>query len=407
MKKFLLLSAAAVAMTASAGVMHTANFVTSFGEDQISNEPILVTAAVAPLKAPAVKADAQDVAGTYILATSNNYGSKHTNYNDKTQTAYEVVIEKDENGGYVVSNLMSNFTGKACPLAATFENGVLTIAPDQTMDTHTTYGKIVLANADDYSTTPIVRTPITFAMDEDGNLVQTSGSGLVRGIPEYSTGNYNLTPYHSKPCVLKKANATFEAFDYDDNAPVNYALCVEANEEGNGGVVYGIENGFVSYTVDAQGNVTFGQEGIAYSTNYGQGSNYGFGMGSLAPIVWDTDETTGASQWYYYTLASSPTGMPALEGFQIEEGDDVTIYTEPFAVFAYLSQYGGLRFSSYFAAADDKTLGATIKYSKDPVTAVNDLHVEKASKAVKMIENGQVVIVKDGVKFNVAGQAIK
>ncbi|MCQ2289034.1 MAG: hypothetical protein MJZ74_08040, partial [Muribaculaceae bacterium] len=312
-----------------------------------------------------------------------------------------------ENGGYVVSNLMSNFTGKPCPVNATFENGVLSIAPDQTWDTHATYGKIVLANIEDYAADPIVLKPITFAMDENGNLVQTSGSGLVRGIPEYSTGKYTLTPYHSKPCVLKKANATFEAFDYDDNVPVNYALCVEENEEGNGGVVYGIENGYVSYTVDAQGNVTFGQEGIAYSTNYGQGSNYGFGMGTLTSIVWDTDETTGASQWYYYTLASSPTGMPALEGLRFEDDDEVTIYTEPFAVFAYLSQYGGLRFSSYFAAANDKALGATIKYSKNIVTAVNDLHVEKTSKAVKMIENGQVVIVKDGVKYNVAGQAIK
>ncbi|MBQ0120037.1 MAG: hypothetical protein KBT13_02795 [Bacteroidales bacterium] len=42
----------------------------------------------------------------------------------------------------------------------------------------------------------------------------------------------------------------------------------------------------------------------------------------------------------------------------------------------------------------------------DPVTAINDIKVE-ASKAYKTIENGQVVIVKDNARYNVAGQMIK
>ncbi|MCQ2288208.1 MAG: hypothetical protein MJZ74_03840 [Muribaculaceae bacterium] len=41
-----------------------------------------------------------------------------------------------------------------------------------------------------------------------------------------------------------------------------------------------------------------------------------------------------------------------------------------------------------------------------PVTGINDVNVN-AAKVVKTIENGQVVIVKDNVKYNVAGQAIK
>ena len=44
--------------------------------------------------------------------------------------------------------------------------------------------------------------------------------------------------------------------------------------------------------------------------------------------------------------------------------------------------------------------------SVDVTTGINDINVNSA-KVVKMIENGQVVIVKDGVKYNVAGQAIK
>ena len=43
---------------------------------------------------------------------------------------------------------------------------------------------------------------------------------------------------------------------------------------------------------------------------------------------------------------------------------------------------------------------------KAPVTGINDINVN-AVKVVKTIENGQVVIVKDDVKYNVAGQVIK
>ena len=42
----------------------------------------------------------------------------------------------------------------------------------------------------------------------------------------------------------------------------------------------------------------------------------------------------------------------------------------------------------------------------DPVTAINDIKVE-ASKVYKTIENGQIVIVKDNARYNVAGQMIK
>lgn len=48
----------------------------------------------------------------------------------------------------------------------------------------------------------------------------------------------------------------------------------------------------------------------------------------------------------------------------------------------------------------------TIVVTVDTSTGIKDLNVNNA-KAVKMIENGQVVILKDGKKFNVAGQTIK
>ncbi len=61
--------------------------------------------------------------------------------------------------------------------------------------------------------------------------------------------------------------------------------------------------------------------------------------------------------------------------------------------------------SVIFHQNDDETLGKVVFWSYP--TAINDVTVEKSSKATKYIENGQLVIEKDGVKYNVAGQAIK
>ncbi|WP_407405119.1 hypothetical protein [Sodaliphilus sp.] len=51
------------------------------------------------------------------------------------------------------------------------------------------------------------------------------------------------------------------------------------------------------------------------------------------------------------------------------------------------------------------TVNVTVT-TEEPVTGINDINVNSA-KVVKMIENGQVVIVKGDKKFNAAGQAIK
>lgn len=43
----------------------------------------------------------------------------------------------------------------------------------------------------------------------------------------------------------------------------------------------------------------------------------------------------------------------------------------------------------------------------EPTTAVADLNVEKVNSVRKYVENGQVVIENNGVKYNIAGQVIK
>lgn len=46
-------------------------------------------------------------------------------------------------------------------------------------------------------------------------------------------------------------------------------------------------------------------------------------------------------------------------------------------------------------------------FKTEPVTAVTDLNVEKVNSVRKYVENGQVVIENNGVKYNIAGQVIK
>ncbi|MBQ0119904.1 MAG: carbohydrate-binding protein [Bacteroidales bacterium] len=57
-------------------------------------------------------------------------------------------------------------------------------------------------------------------------------------------------------------------------------------------------------------------------------------------------------------------------------------------------------------AAGAPVVAYTVNVTVDTTTGINDINVNSA-KVVKMIENGQVVIVKGDKKFNAAGQAIK
>lgn len=60
-----------------------------------------------------------------------------------------------------------------------------------------------------------------------------------------------------------------------------------------------------------------------------------------------------------------------------------------------------------FHKADDANLGEVIYMPAKGTTAINDITVEKAAQAVKYIQNGQIVIEKNGIKYNTAGQVIK
>lgn len=55
---------------------------------------------------------------------------------------------------------------------------------------------------------------------------------------------------------------------------------------------------------------------------------------------------------------------------------------------------------------EDYSIRVSVKVVPEVSTGINDLKVE-GSKAVKSIENGQLVIIKDGKRYNAAGQMMK
>ena len=57
--------------------------------------------------------------------------------------------------------------------------------------------------------------------------------------------------------------------------------------------------------------------------------------------------------------------------------------------------------------ADGSTLTAVGKYVITTPTGVNDITTTATTKAQKVIENGQVLIIKDGKKYNLLGNQVK
>ncbi|MCQ2290693.1 MAG: hypothetical protein MJZ63_05420 [Muribaculaceae bacterium] len=56
---------------------------------------------------------------------------------------------------------------------------------------------------------------------------------------------------------------------------------------------------------------------------------------------------------------------------------------------------------------DASTVSQSVKVVRQTPTGVSDINAVNASKAVKTIENGQLVITKDGKRYNAAGQLMK
>ncbi|MCQ2289442.1 MAG: hypothetical protein MJZ74_10135 [Muribaculaceae bacterium] len=70
---------------------------------------------------------------------------------------------------------------------------------------------------------------------------------------------------------------------------------------------------------------------------------------------------------------------------------------------------GNLRGNALIALGDGNVIAKGLKhYALDPVfTAINDINVENVAKAHKYIDNGQLIIEMEGIKYNAAGQIVK
>ena len=379
MKKSLLLAVMAIAaLTASAGIERE-TFVAS-PCDGISNEPLTVVTTTATTtainKLPLVGSGSEDIEGFYQMCSVVNYGSSYSAYNDQVQQAESIEIEKTDDG-YIVKGLYQPFmTDEVNALNATFADGKLTIPAGQTLSTHATYGKIIVAHASDYTSQGFVAKDIVFDYDAAaGTLTLSSGQGLIRGIPEYSTGNYSLTPYLSTASiVMTKCNATIK--QYNENDEVIYDGHAVVTPMDGGYHVEGYFDAFFTFIV-SNGEVTVNQEPAALSTSK-ISSGYGFGYPCKAQY------NVEKASWYYYTSTTSPVGLAYVTGTL--EGDNdcgkITLIGSTI-ISKNTSGSGGLRFADYTSKTE-------LAWSDIP-SAVNDVNASKSVKSVEYVNlNGQV-----------------
>lgn len=73
-----------------------------------------------------------------------------------------------------------------------------------------------------------------------------------------------------------------------------------------------------------------------------------------------------------------------------------------YAVRAYVETVVGGEIDYLYSNASNEV---EVKFNN--FTGVNDIDVDKQAKAFKYIENGRVVIMKDDIKYNTAGQTIR
>ncbi|MCQ2287604.1 MAG: hypothetical protein MJZ74_00710 [Muribaculaceae bacterium] len=317
-----------------------------------------------------------DIAGAYVGAAVTD---------DPVNSCGAVVIEANPTAAntYTVYGAFLGLPDAA--VTATYADGKLTIPAGQQVYNSSTYGPAALFAMDDEGIFDIV-----LFVEEDGSLVLDPSLKVSMILTTGSYAGYSLgDTYAYYKLLVPNGTCTFDAFEPSADGLVpsdpdvetyNTHVSIDKDANGNviGGVVYGFDNmTWLGFTADAQGNVQFSNDKVYY---YGQGYALAFAT--------DIDE-----EGHFYTNVG-PTGT-----INVEEG------TITMPSWTFILPTTGSKPTYYILNNVKKN--CVVTFPKEVPTAINDINVEKASKAVKMIENGQVVIVKDGVKYNVAGQAIK
>ncbi|MGM9837919.1 MAG: Ig domain-containing protein [Paludibacteraceae bacterium] len=102
---------------------------------------------------------------------------------------------------------------------------------------------------------------------------------------------------------------------------------------------------------------------------------------------------------YSFWMADTKGGANVFEGYQVTPVDGAYIT----AVGDYVEVIGDL--TKYGTTPETVAKTATVKKLADPATAIENATV--AEKAVKMIEDGQLVIIREGVKYNAQGAVVE
>lgn len=123
---------------------------------------------------------------------------------------------------------------------------------------------------------------------------------------------------------------------------------------------------------------------------------------ALAPTKTNNDIAKDLTQYgnYSFWMADSKGEEKVFEAYQVAPVDGQYLAT----VGDYVEIVGNL--TKYNTTPETTGRGtSTVKKLADPTTGVDNATVEQ--KSVKMIENGQLVIIREGVKYNAQGAVIE
>lgn len=363
MKKTLLLMAAAIALTASAAELSIDK------NNQISLNKYTESTQVVDGPRAALSLNATtDITGKYVSQTFTS---------DMVQLSAEVEILQTATG-YTVSGLVGTL-----PVNATFSNGVLTVPAGQVAYSHSSYGDAKLyVMVDDNHYNKNVNP--TLALQEDGSFVLTNGVGFIMMLSGTYDG-YNLGDVLVGSFAMFKANGTIKSnivnSDWSPASTPTTSFTSTVMAADGQGVLLGVDGfGWVHFTYDADNAVQFANDSV-----YVHNDTY-----YAAHVTKGGNTATGA---FGFLTGTGPTGTIDFVKGELTIG--------PWAFLMVNKTTGGI------ASINGRKSSSVVTFTPTTETAINDVNVEKTQKARKYIIDGQLIIEKDGVRYNVTGQVIK
>lgn len=211
-------------------------------------------------------------------------------------------------------------------------------------------------------------TALTDIKTGDDIIIVMKDSNNVLYALEYAAGQ-NATP---KAIKVREVEGTLK--EYSENT--TFHLSYDAEKKGYVFDVTKEENTYVLYTTDNNTNVRVSKPG------------------STAQSAWVLDEGYLHTAGQYHKDATY-------------EEDGKTIKTEAKDYYRYLGVYNATDFRTYDSTTGNIKKQTVLFYVKDnggePITPTAIENSEVEAKAVKIVRNGQVIIVREGVEYDLMG----